>query len=101
MNYGQDIRIEKQIAQGGSGNIFVGSILNVERKKRLGELADEFVIKRADDEDDFSDDQFHQEVAIMNAFSYHGNVVALLGYTANPNCIVLPFMRQFVSLDPF
>lgn len=54
LNYGQDIRIEKQIAQGGSGNIFVGSILNVERKKRLGELADEFVIKRADDEDDFS-----------------------------------------------
>jgi len=44
MNYGRDIRIERQISQGGAGIISVGHILSLEVKGKIGPVASGIVL---------------------------------------------------------
>ena len=69
LNYEQDLRIDKPIAQGGQSIISVGVILNMEVKKRIRIVHDSVVVKQALDKSNITKEdslaQFHQEVAVM------------------------------------
>jgi len=115
LDYEKDLRIDR-IMETGNGNMFLGIILNTETRMKIGVLADSIVIKKLQNRDILSPqkniDSFYQEVAVMafasflfffffqltsskfiNLFRtllFHPYVCQLLGYSENPNCIVMP-----------
>jgi len=75
--------------------------MNLEIRKRQGEVCDSVAIKEESKSADLTkqelDERFNQEVAVLSALSHHPNIIKLLCYTNNPNCLVTPLYQG--SLD--
>jgi len=94
VEYGKDLRVEKQIAVGGEATIFSGMILSTELRAKFGKLCDSVAIKemkkKPNIDDKQNEDRFNQEVSVLAALSFHPNIVSILCYTNPPLCLVTP-----------
>eukprot|EP00158_Paraphelidium_tribonemae_P007123 Partr_v1_DN28120_c1_g1_i1_m55098 putative protein kinase kinase kinase len=82
-------RLEKEIARGGSGVVWVASAL----QPNLQTYGEKVVVKVpcGTVKDDRELDLFYQEISLMNAFKNELNIVKLLGYTEDPYSLILKY----------
>ncbi|KAI3643039.1 hypothetical protein MP228_012594 [Amoeboaphelidium protococcarum] len=97
MQLNQDYAIEQQLGEGGFATVYTGRLLNQEAMQRAG--SDTVAVKvlkssasfdqSASDED--NQQAFIQEVSLLNFFSNNRLFVKLVGYSQNPNTIVMKY----------
>jgi len=99
MNFTSDLRIELEFTRGGEASISQGTLISLFwREKYPAYIGDSMLaIKRfflkpaaTPQEQERANLKFQQEVAIIFALQESPNVIKLLGFTQNPNTLVMP-----------
>jgi len=92
IEFGRDLRVEKQLKVGGEATIYSGVILSTELRSKHPDIVDDVIVKMQIPRPSLSEEEnnarFTQEVAIMGSLLSHPNVVKLFAFTEKPNCIV-------------
>eukprot|EP00158_Paraphelidium_tribonemae_P004042 Partr_v1_DN26531_c2_g2_i2_m3337 putative protein kinase kinase kinase len=82
-------RTEREIARGGNGSIWTALAMD----SKLTAFGKIVIVKvpTADIASPRLHGLFRQEIALMNAFKTHPNIVRLLGYSENPYAVILKY----------
>ncbi|KAI3653284.1 hypothetical protein MP228_001231 [Amoeboaphelidium protococcarum] len=97
MQPNQDYAIEQQLGEGGFATVYTGRLLNQEAMQRAGsDIVAVKVLKSSASFDQAASEEdnqqaFIQEVSLLNFFSNNRLFVKLVGYSQNPNTIVMKY----------
>jgi WD40 repeat protein len=92
----EELIMERQIAKGGGGQVFIGRCLS---KQAIGRSGRETIIvkKTANDYESLSKTQkslFDQEVSLMEYLGAKDHIAKIIGYTNRPCCILMKFYPE-------
>jgi serine/threonine protein kinase len=97
MSFETDLRLELELTRGGEASIHQGTLVSLYWKEKYANISSSIVIKRfftkvgaTPQEQEKATLKFQQEVAVIFGLQECDNVVKLLGFTQNPNTIVMP-----------
>jgi hypothetical protein len=95
IDYNTDLRVEKILAEGGGGRIYLAELLNegLREKFKVSKVAVK-VLKELDMSKEEELNNFRQEVSIMFSLSPFKNIIKLIGFSENPMVIATKLYHQ-------
>ncbi|KAI3644630.1 hypothetical protein MP228_010794 [Amoeboaphelidium protococcarum] len=90
---GVHFTIVKKISEGGFGTVYEGRLTSLQHQQKIGSdlcaIKVEKSLQLPPDQRHEQDAAFLQEVMLLNLFEHNPNIVSLVGFSTNPNTIVM------------
>ncbi|KAI3635691.1 hypothetical protein MIR68_006329 [Amoeboaphelidium protococcarum] len=90
---GVHFTIVKKLSEGGFGTVYEGRLTSRQHQQKIGSDLCAIKVEKAQqlppDQRHEQDAAFLQEVMLLNLFEHNPNIVSLVGFSTNPNTIVM------------